>query len=68
MIVEGLAVGALIKTIHSVDKAIKMDEKALKKYARAFEQAEEAELLVKQKADYTDKRLANVAKKKRAIV
>ena len=68
MIVEGLAVGALIKTIHSVDKATKMDEKALKKYARAFEQAEEAELLVKQKADYTDKRLANVAKKKRAIL
>ena len=30
MIVEGLAVGALIKTFHSVDKATKMDEKALK--------------------------------------
>ena len=68
MIIEGLAVAALVKTIQSVDKATKMDEKALKKYARAFEQAEEAELLVKQKADYTDKRLANVAKKKRAIV
>lgn len=68
MIIEALAVGAVAKTIHSVDKANKMDEKALKKYAKAFELKEEASLMVNQKADYVDKRLANVAKKKRAII
>lgn len=68
MIIEALAVGALAKTFYSIDKSIKMDEKALKKYAEAFERSEEAELLVRKKAEFTDKRLMNVAKKKRAIV
>lgn len=68
MIIEALAVGALVKTFYSADKSLKMDEKALKKYAKAFEKSEEAELLVKKKAEFTDKRLMNVAKKKRAIV
>ena len=68
MIVEGLAVAALAKTLYQTNKSMKMDEKALKKYAKAFERSEEAELLVKKKAEYTDKRLANVAKKKRAII
>ncbi|WP_394870293.1 hypothetical protein [Clostridium butyricum] len=68
MIIEALAVGALVKTFHSADKSLKMDEKALKKYAKAFERSEEAELLVRKKAEFTDKRLMNVAKKKRAIV
>lgn len=45
-----------------------MDEKALKKYAKAFERSEEAQLLIKKKSQFTDKRLMNVAKKKRAIV
>lgn len=45
-----------------------MDEKALSKYAKAFENNEEAKLLVKKKADFAYKRLANVAKKKRAIM
>lgn len=43
-----------------------MDEKALSKYAKAFENNEEAKLLVKKKADFADKRLANVAKKKKS--
>lgn len=68
MIIEALAVGALAKTFYSVDKSLKMDEKALKKYAKAFERSEEAELLIRKKAEFADKRLMNVAKKKRAIV
>lgn len=68
MIVEGLAVAAFVKICYSANKALEMDEKALKKYAKAFEKSEEAELLVRKKAEYTDKRLGNVAKKKRAIV
>jgi hypothetical protein len=68
MIIEALAVGALAKTFYSVDKSLKMDEKALRKYAKAFERSEEAELMVRKQAEFTDKRLMNVAKKKRAIV
>lgn len=68
MIIEALAVGALAKTFYSVDKSMKMDEKALRKYAKAFEKSEEAELMVRKKAEFTDKRLLNVAKKKRSIV
>ncbi|MEG1958097.1 MAG: hypothetical protein RR071_10250 [Lachnospiraceae bacterium] len=68
MIIEGLAVAAFVKTCYSANKSSEMDEKALKKYAKAFEKNEEAQLLVNQKAEFTDKRLANVAKKKRAIV
>lgn len=68
MIIEALTVGAVAKGLYNIDKASKMDEKALKKYARAFEINEEARLLVQNKAELTDKRLANVAKKKRAII
>lgn len=68
MIIEALTVGALAKTFYSVDKSMKMDEKALKKYAKAFEKSEEAEALIRKKEEFTDKRLVNVAKKKRAIV
>nr|MBP3598322.1 hypothetical protein [Eubacterium sp.] len=68
MITEILIGAGVAKALYSADKASKMDEKALKKYAKAFEQSEEAELLVKKKAEYTDKRLENVAKKKRAII
>lgn len=68
MIIEALAVGALAKTFYSADKSLKMDENALKKYAKAFERSEEAELLVRKKAEFADKRLMNVIKKKRSIV
>jgi hypothetical protein len=68
MIVEGLVVGAVISTFYNVDKSVKMDEKALKKYAKSFEINEEAKLQLQKKAEYTDMRLSNVAKKKRAIV
>ncbi len=71
MIIEALtigAVGALAKTFYQVGKASKLDEAALAKYAKAFERSSEAELLIRRKAEYTDKRLANVAKKKRAVI
>ncbi len=65
MILETLLIA---NAFYSVNKSLTMDEKALKRYGKAFEQSEEARLLVRKKAEYTDKRLANVAKKKRAIV
>ncbi len=68
MIIEALALGVIAKTFYSAGKSLKADEAALKQYAKAFERSSEAELLVKQKAEYTDKRIANVAKKKRAVI
>lgn len=68
MLIEALAVGSIAKLFYDVNKSMKMDEEALRKYAKAFERSSEAELLIRQKAEYTDKRLANVAKKKRAII
>ena len=62
MIIEGLAL------LYSANKSLEMDKKALKKYAKAFEKGEEAKLLIHKKAEFTDKRLGNVAKKKRAII
>ena len=54
--------------LYSVDKSSKLDEQAMKKYTKAFVKNEEAQQLVRSKAEYTDKRLVNVAKKKRAII
>lgn len=68
MIIEGLAAAAVIRQFYKANKSFKIDQEALKKYAKAFEQGSEAQLLVKKKAEYTDKRLANVAKKKSAII
>ena len=66
MIIEGLVLAAA--ACYKVNKVEKIDDKALKKYAKAFEKSEEAELLIKKKAEFTEKRLANVVKKKRAII
>lgn len=66
MIIEGLVLAAA--ACYKVSKVEKIDDKALKKYAKAFEKSEEAELLIKKKAEFTEKRLANVVKKKRAII
>lgn len=68
MIIEGLAAAAVAKAFYDVNKSMKMDEKTLQKYAKAFEKQEEAALLLRSKEEFTDKRLANVAKKKRAII
>ena len=68
MIIEGLAIAtATACGMYYADKSSQMDEKALKKYAKAFEKDQEARMLVEEKAEYTDKRLMNVARKKRAI-
>lgn len=62
------AAGIFGDLMYHADQANQMDEKALKKYAKAFERSGEAELMVRKKAEDTNKRLLNVAKKKRAIV
>ena len=54
MIIEGLGLGALAYEMYCADKASKMDEKALKKYAKAFEKNQEARMLVEEKAEYTE--------------
>ncbi len=54
--------------LYYADKSSKMDERALQKYAKAFQKSAEAERMVKQKSEYTDDRLLNVARKKRAII
>lgn len=68
MFAEGTLLGAVVKTISDVNKATEMDEQALKKYGKAFERSKEAELLVQKKIEFAEKRVANVAKKKRAIL
>lgn len=68
MIIEGLVAASVVKFFYSANKSLEIDEKALKRYAEAFEKSEEARILIRKKAEYTDKRLGNVAKKKRAIV
>lgn len=64
MILEMLIAG----TVAGACKSISMDEKALKKYAKAYEKAEEGQRLLSTKSELVDKRLNNVAKKKRAII
>lgn len=66
MIIEGMLLTAAV--LYKTNKVEKMDAKALGKYAKAFEKSEEAELLIKKKREYTEKRLGNVVKKKRAIL
>lgn len=68
MIIEGLALAAIVGAFHSVDKSQKIDDEALKKYGKAFEKDKEAYSLIYKKSKYTEKRLANVVKKKRAII
>lgn len=67
MIIEGIVLGGTY-FMSSIIKSCNMDERALKKYSRAFEKNEEAKLMVKDKAEFTDKRLVNVLKKKKAIM
>lgn len=64
----GMAIGASVVEGSRLVKSAKMDDRALKKYAQAFEKNEEARQLVKAKTEFTDKRLMNVARKKRAVM
>ena len=64
----GMAIGASVVEGSRLVKSAKMDDRALKKYAQAFEKNEEARQLVKTKTEFTDKRLMNVARKKRGVM
>lgn len=68
MLLESVLVGAVVKTLHDANKSLEMDDKAREKYAKAFTKQAEAQLLVDEKKRYADKKLENVAKKKRAIL
>jgi len=69
MILEtALVAGLFVDGLVGAEKSSKIDEKALKKYAAAFEKNEKAKQMVQEKAEYLDKRLMNVAKKKKAII
>lgn len=63
----GIGIG-IAKLAGSIEKSSKIDSQALKKYGKAYEKAQEAELMVKNKSELADKRLVNVAKKKRSII
>ena len=63
-----MGAAAFAKTLYDAYKSTNMDERAMQKYSQAFEKEQDAKLLVKKKAEYTDKRLANVAQKKRFVI
>lgn len=63
-----LAVLTGITGIIAADKSSKIDEKAWRTYTEAFEKDSEARMILSQKKDFTEKRLNNVVKKKRAII
>lgn len=64
-----IAVAAgLAHTFYGADKSMKMDERALSKYAKAFEKSAEAARMVHEKEKLADKRLNNVVRKKRAVI
>lgn len=67
MIVEGIAVATLASILAGTDKSMKLDEQAMRKYGKAFMKEEARQKLI-EKQEFTDKRLANVANKKRAII
>lgn len=54
--------------LYNGNKALEMDAQAAKKYSKAFTRECEAHQLVSKKRNHADKRMENVAKKKRAII
>ena len=64
----GLGAAVFADGLIGAAKSTAMDEKSLKKYAQAFEKNEKAKMMVEEKAQFLDKRLQNVAKKKQAII
>lgn len=68
MLLESILIGAAGNIWYNVNKSIELDEQAKAKYAKAFTKEAEADRLVTQKKFYTDKRVENVVKKKRAII
>lgn len=67
MLIE-LAAAGVGKLFYDVNKSLKMDEEAKAKYAKAFTKECEAQRMVELKKEYADKRLENVAKKKKAVI
>lgn len=67
MLIELAAIG-IGKVLYDGNKSLKMDAEATAKYAKAFTRECEAQQLVAQKRSLADKRMENVAKKKRAII
>ena len=65
MLVEGLLLGSVISTFYKIDRSMKMDERALKEYAEAYEIQALARKKLEDKSMETDRRLNNVVKKKR---
>lgn len=68
MLIEALLVGGVAKALYNGNKSLNMDAEAIAKYGKAFTRECEAQQLVDQKKQLADKRLENVAKKKRAII
>lgn len=66
LIMAGIAFGVGIYA--PVNKSMKLDEKAMQKYGRAFEKAQNARMKVDEKSALADKRAKNVVNKKRAII
>lgn len=63
-----LSLGILGNALYGANKAMKLDEKTIQKYGKAFEKKETAAVKLRKKIEYADKRLINVANKKRAII
>ena len=66
-IIGGLLAGGLAYTFAKTDQAMKIDEKAQKKYAQAYERQASAIELIKEKQQLADDSLMKVANRKRAI-
>ena len=64
-LVVGTAIGTSARWLRDGNKALKMDAEATAKYSKAFTRECEAQQLINQKRDLADKRLENVAKKKK---
>lgn len=68
MLIELIGGAISAKMLSDGNKALKMDAEAIAKYGKAFTREYEAQQLVQKKRDLADKRLENVAKKKKAII
>lgn len=58
----------LLKSAFEANESMKIDEKAMQKYGKAFAKSQDAAVRLQNKVEYMDRRLGNVANKKRAII
>lgn len=68
MIVEIMVNAGIAYLGYSANKGNNLDEKALKKYGKAFEMEAEARQMANEKKKYVELRLQNVVRKKNAII